>query len=450
MKEGTSELFLLELKKDISAANNTIVKEKLEKLYPADIAEIFVVLSLEEQSFLIDVLDNEISAEVLAELEEDDRKEILKLFSAKEIAEEVIKEVESDDAADIIGELSREKKIEVISELEDKKQAKDIIDLLRYDKETAGGIMTKEFVVVPHDLTIGKCVGEMREQAQNMEKVSSVFVVNSEQELIGTLSLKRLLTASNQSKIANIYSKKFHAVEVTDTQEEVANYIQKYDLYEVAVIDEINRLVGRITVDDVIDIIRDEADKDYQMASGISGDIDSRDSLIDVIKARLPWLMIGMFGGVLSSQILKANEATMTFYPLLIFFVPLITATAGNVGVQSSAIVVQGLANGTLDKNIRKNLSKEISLALVSGLVLSSLIFAYNIFFNGNLDIALSISISLFFVVIVSATIGTLVPLMLNRYGIDPAIATGPFITTSNDLLGIVIYFITAKLLLGI
>ncbi|TDL99864.1 MAG: magnesium transporter [Flavobacteriaceae bacterium] len=290
----------------------------------------------------------------------------------------------------------------------------------------------------------------MRKQAQEMERVTSVFVVNDQDELLGTLSLKRLLTAQNHEKIEAFYHENFFAVNANDKQEEVAKYIQKYDLYEVPVVDDLNRLVGTITVDDVLDVIKEEAEKDYQLASGISGDIDSRDSLTDSIKARLPWLLIGMIGGVLSSQILKTNQDTMSLYPLLILFIPLIGATAGNVGVQSSAIVVQGLANGTLNKDIWLNLIKEASIALVSGLFLSFVIFLYNYYANGDMGVALSVSMSLFLVVIVSASIGTIIPLLLNKYGIDPALATGPFITTSNDILGVIVYFLTAKLFLGI
>ncbi|MCB9201574.1 MAG: magnesium transporter [Flavobacteriales bacterium] len=447
--EKQNQIDIQELIEFISQKNYLKVKDFFVDIHPADIAEIVENLNLEEQVFIISVLDNDISASVLLELDEDTRKEILEQFTSKEIAEEVIDEIDSDDAADLIAELTHDKKVEVISQLEDEEHAKSIVDLLKYDEDSAGGLMAKELVKVNKNWSIIQAVREMRRQAEEMDEVFSIYVVDDKERLIGLLSLKKLLTTSANAKVEDIYKPNVHSVKADEDLEIVGNLMRKYDLVELPVTDELNVLIGRITIDDIMDVIKEEAEKDYQLASGISSDVDSQDKIIDILKARLPWLFIGMIGGLLGSVVIRSNQGFSSQFPLLLAFIPLIAATAGNVGVQASAIVVQGLANGTLKKSISKNLFKEVAVALFTGLALSMIIFLYNFIVNDQYLVSFTISLSLLVIIIFSASVGTLIPLLLNKYNIDPAVATGPFITTSNDVLGILIYFLIAKSILG-
>lgn len=435
----------------IEERNAKSIAEMISEMEAVDIANIFEDLEVEDQRFLYELMDNELSAEVLLEIDEEDRKKFLKTFSTKEIAEEIINEIDSDDAADIIGELPEYQQDEVLQLLDDEEHAQNIVELLRYDEDVAGGLMATELVKVNQNLSIISAVKEMRKQAEEMEEVYSIYVVDDSEKLLGLLSLKKLLTTSSSTKVSNVYNSKIQSVKDTESAEEVARFMQKYDLFEVPVVDSLGKLVGRITVDDVIDFITEEAEKDYQLASGISQDVDASDTIFQLTKARLPWLFIGMVGGLIGSKVLQGNQLAMQAIPALMFFVPLIAATAGNIGVQASAIIVQGLANNTLGKDTFKTLFKEVSVSAASGLILSLIIFGFNLLINHNeLMVSITISISLLTVIMVAAVIGTIVPIVLEKNKIDPAIATGPFITTSNDILGVLIYFAIAKALLHI
>ena len=435
----------------IEERNAKSIAEMISEMEAVDIANIFEDLEVEDQRFLYELMDNELSAEVLLEIDEEDRKKFLKTFSTKEIAEEIINEIDSDDAADIIGELPEYQQDEVLQLLDDEEHAQNIVELLRYDEDVAGGLMATELVKVNQNLSIISAVKEMRKQAEEMEEVYSIYVVDDSEKLLGLLSLKKLLTTSSSTKVSDVYNSKIQYVKDTESAEEVARFMQKYDLFEVPVVDSLGKLVGRITVDDVIDFITEEAEKDYQLASGISQDVDASDTIFQLTKARLPWLFIGMVGGLIGSKVLQGNQLAMQAIPALMFFVPLIAATAGNIGVQASAIIVQGLANNTLGKDTFKTLFKEVSVSAASGLILSLIIFGFNLLINHNeLMVSITISISLLTVIMVAAVIGTIVPIVLEKNKIDPAIATGPFITTSNDILGVLIYFAIAKALLHI
>jgi len=448
MEFKISKDLILELEQHIVNKDDAGLERLLGDMHHADIAEILDELDFDEATYIFKVLDSEQTSEILLELEDDLRENILKRLSAKEIAEE-LDELNTDDAADIIAELSQSKKEEVISELDDLEHAKDIIDLLRYDEDTAGGLMGKELVKVNENWSVLTCVKEMRAQAENVSRVHSIYVVDDENRLKGRLSLKDLLTTSTKTQISEIYIKKVTSVNVDTEDVEVARIMQKYDLEAIPVIDELGRLAGRITIDDIIDVIRDEADKDYQLAAGITQDIETNDSVFELTKARLPWLLIGMFIEVIASFVLKGNEAAFQKYSTLIIFVPLLSATAGNIGVQASAIVVQGLANGSLKEFSRSYFSKEIAVAMISGSIISLLLLAYHSIMYQQYLVGLAISISMVVVILFAATLGTLVPLFLNKNKIDPAIATGPFITTANDIFGIIIYFAVAKAILG-
>jgi magnesium transporter len=448
MEFKISKAFISELEQLIQTQNDPQLEVVLNDMHHADIAEILDELDFDDATYIFRVLDSEKTSEILLELEDDLRENILSRLSPKEIAEE-IDELNTDDAADIIAELSKSRKEEVISELLDVEHAKDIVDLLRYDEDTAGGLMGKELIKVNENWSVLTCVKEMRLQAENVSKVYSVYVVDDENRLKGRLSLKDLLTTSTKTHISDIYIRKINFVSVDIEDVEVARIMQKYDLDAIPVVDEMGCLVGLITIDDVIDVIKDEADQDYQLAAGITQDIETNDSIFELTKARLPWLIIGMLIEIVASFVLKSNQGAFQKYSTLIIFVPLLSATAGNIGVQASAIVVQGLANGTLKEFSRQYFSKEIAVAMISGTIISLFLLAYHSFMYQQYQVGLAISISIIVVILFAATLGTLVPLFLHKNKIDPAIATGPFITTTNDVFGIILYFGIAQLILG-
>ena len=449
MQFKISKELLVQIEQLIHQKNDQELEVLLNDLHHADIAEIFDELDIHEATYIFKVLDSEKTAEILMELEDDVREKILRALSPKEIAEE-LDELDTDDAADIISELPQSKKEEVISELEDVEHAKDIVDLLRYNEDTAGGLMGKEMVKVNENWTVLTCVKEMRRQAENVTRVHSIYVVDDEDRLKGRLSLKDLLTTSTKTPISEVYINKVDSVKVNTSNVEVARIMQKYDLEAIPVVDEMGILVGRITIDDIVDVIKDEADKDYQLAAGISQDVEANDSILELTKARLPWLVLALLGGFISVHMLGLFEGAMKEHGSLFFFTPLIAAMAGNVGVQSSAIIVQGLANHSITGSIFNRLLKEISLSLLNGSILAIILFLGSHFFLGvNTKIGYIVTIALISVIIIASLIGTFIPLILDKFGIDPALATGPFITTSNDICGILIYFSIAKLILG-
>ncbi|WP_348823634.1 magnesium transporter [Flavobacterium aestuarii] len=443
-----SKELIAQLEEFIQSKNDQQLEVLLNDMHHADIAEVLDELDFDQATYIFKVLDSEKTAEILLELEDDLRENILNRLSPKEIAEE-LDELETNDAADIIGELSKEKKAEVISELQDVEHAKDIVELLRYKEDTAGGIMHKELVKVNENWNVLTCVKEMRIQAENISRVHSIYVVDDEDRLKGRLSLKDLLTTSTRTNISDVYIRKLNSVNVDTEDVEVARIMQKYDLEAIPVVDELGRLVGRITIDDIVDVIKDEAEKDYQLAAGITNDVESSDTVLELMKARLPWLLIGMVIEIIASKVLEGNQTTGQQYFTLMIFVPLLSATAGNIGVQASAIVVQGLANGTLKQYSRQYLSKELSVAMISGTIISLFLFLYHSLMYQQYLVGFAISISMLVVIVFAASLGVLVPLFLYRRKIDPAIATGPFITTTNDVFGIMIYFGIARLILG-
>lgn len=441
------------IKHAIEEGDDKFIINRFENLHPADVVEFVDKLNFDDAKYVIRLLDNEFAAAVLIELDEDVRDRLIGDLTSKEIAEMVIEHVDSDDAADVLADLPNKKKEEVISLLEDVEQASDIIDLLGYEEDTAGGLMATELIQVQESWTIPKAVREMRKQAEELDEVYTIYVVNEKEQLLGTLSLKKLLfTSSLHNLITDIYNQdELKFAYTSQSSEEVAQIMQKYDMVVLPVVDENMTLLGRITIDDVVDVIREEAEKDYQMASGISEQIEEHDRVWVMTRARLPWLLIGLVGGVLVSQVIGVYEGQLHLYPELAFFIPLIAAMGGNVGVQSSAIVVQGLANNSLDlSDLSSKLTKELSVSLINATVCSFLLFLYNFFFAQSVELAYTVSISLFTVIIVASLFGTLIPLMLDKFKIDPALATGPFITTTNDIIGLFIYFIVANMMYGI
>ncbi|WP_298349325.1 magnesium transporter [uncultured Dokdonia sp.] len=433
----------------VAVQDEVALKELLTDLHHADIAEILDEVDADEAAYLVLLLDSEQTSEALMELDEDVREKLLENLTPAEIADEV-EEMDTDDAVDMIGELDDDIQLAVINQIEDEEHKADIREMLQYDENSAGGLMAKELIKVKETWTVAGCVREMRRQAEEVTRVHSIYVVTKENELIGRLSLKDLLTSDTRTKISEIYIPKVDSVNVNDPAEDVAKVMQKYDLEAIPVVDDNGVLQGRITIDDIVDFIKEEAEKDYQMAAGISQDVEADDSILQLTRARLPWLFLGLLGGVGAAAIMGGFEEVLNDHVILLLFTPLIAAMAGNVGVQSSAIIVQGLANDDVKGSIGNRLIKEMLLAMLNGAALAIVLFFYVWISESAVDYATSISISLFVVIIVAGIIGTFIPLFLHKRGIDPAIATGPFITTSNDIFGILIYLYIAKLILGI
>ncbi len=424
--------------------------EIMDELHPADIAEIIEELDVEDAKFLFMLLDSETAADVIVELEDDEREKLLSVIPSEFIAKNLIGQMDSDDAADILGYMDIEKSDEILSHLTDLEQAGDIVDLLNYDEDTAGGLMAKELVAINENLTVKQALGELRDQADDIDEIYYLYVIDDNRKLKGIIKLQDLLFNSTNKKISSIVDPDIISVKTDTDGEEVAKLMGKYDLVAVPVVDGIGRLVGRITIDDVVDVIREEAEEDYQLMSGITQDVDSSDSVIRQSRSRIPWLLIGMFGGICGSLILGYYEGDIAKYAVLALFLPLIAAMGGNAGVQSSAIVVQGLASGDVDLySVSKKLFKEFKVGLLNGLVCSLIIFLYNLIFADNYALTITVSIALFAVIVFATVFGTFIPLLLNRFKIDPAIATGPFITTSNDIFGLFIYLTLARVIFG-
>lgn len=434
--------FIENIRQAVRQGDENFIESILVDLHPADIAEIFESLDGHDAKFVFDLLDEEFAGEVITELDEEVRERLLKSMSSKEIAEQ-LEQIDSDDAADILGELSEDMQQQVISHIEDEETASEVVDLLNYDEDTAGGLMQKEFIRARVNWTVLRCVAELRRQAENVEKVYTIYVVDDKDKLVGFLSLKKLLFAKPKALVEDLYtSKKIISVKASEDKSDVANLMRKYNIESVPVVDLQNKLIGRITVDDIIDVIQEEAEKDYQMASGISGNIEARSSIFKISRARLPWLIIALFGGLLGTQVIKSFEPQIEMNAMLAIYITLIPAMAGNVGVQSSAIVVQGLANNTLrTDDLRNRLAKEIAVALLNALVCAAIVFILNYVMYKDINLGITVSIALITVILQASIMGTLIPLGLNRINIDPALATGPFITTMNDVVGLFIYF---------
>ena len=445
-----SKEIIQEISQLISNKKNKEIKKKVKEIHYADLAEIINELNFYDSIYLIKLIDSDKTSDVLTELDEDVREKILERLSEKEIAGE-IKELDSDDAADILSELSDEKQEKVISLIKDENITDNIRELLNYEEDSAGGLMAKELISVNENWSVLTFLREIRKQAKDITRVHSIYVLNKKKVLIGRLSLKDLITSPSKSKIKEIYIPKVDYVNVNDSADEVAKLMSKYDLEAIPVVNDKTELLGRITIDDIVDYIKDEAEEDYLLAAGISNDVEADDSILELTKARLPWLILGLFGGLGSVFILENFEGIMATKELraLFFYTPLIAAMAGNVGVQSSAIVVQGLANDQIKGSLISRLIKEISLTLLNGIILSLIIIVFGLLINQSLDMSITISVSMILVIIVAALIGTSVPIILEKFGIDPTIATGPFITTGNDVVGILLFFYIAKIILG-
>ncbi len=451
MQFNITEEYIEQVKLLIEQENTGEVKQLMDKLHTADIAELMDDLTIDEAKFIYLLLDGEEASDVLIEIPENDRRRLLKALPIEFIASKFIEHMDSDDAADVVGDLDEDRKIEVLNEIEDLEQASDIVDLLEYEEDTAGGIMAKELVKVNENWTVATCLKEISRQSEEVDDIYYIYVIDDNERLKGVLSLKKLILNNVNTKISHIYNADVKRVNTGARQEEVAELMDKYDLVAIPVIDEIGRLKGRITFDDVIDFVREEAERDYQFISGITADVEPGDNVTTLLKARFPWLIIGMLGGILGSVVLGTHEQSLSKVTELAFYIPLIAAMAGNVGVQSSAIVVQSIASGVKDlETTARKVVKGLSVALITAFFFAFLIFAYTLISRGNMNLTYTVSITLFIVIVFASLLGTVIPLLLHRFKINPAVATGPFITTMNDILGLLIYLTIAKMFFSI
>ena len=450
MKELTPE-YLDQIRQIVSHDERDEARRELAAMHPADIAELYQNLELDEAEYLFRLLDEEKAADVLMELDEDDRLKLLEGMPTEDIAKQ-IEHLDTDDAVDVMQQLDEEDRDEILSHIDDVEQAGDIIDLLKYDEDTAGGLMGTEMIVVNENMSMPECIREMRQQAEEMDEIYYVYVVDNDYKLRGTFPLKKMITHPSVSKIKHVMETDPVSVKADTPIDEVALDFEKYDLVAMPVVDSIGRLLGRITVDDVMDQVREASERDYQLASGISSDVDADDSILAQTKARIPWLLIGIASGILASLILGGFEEQIHAVTALALFIPIIGGTGGNVGVQASAIVVQGLANGSLDiRQFASQLGKEVLIGLLNAVILSAVIFVYNIIMlPAQMAVTLSVAVSLFAVVMFASLLGTIVPLTLEKLNINPALATGPFIQISNDIIGILIYVWISAFFLGL
>ncbi|MDG1253542.1 MAG: magnesium transporter [Schleiferiaceae bacterium] len=440
--------YIKALRQHLEDKNFAGLESLLLDLHAADVAEIAQSLDADQAFELMQTLGSERFSDVIVYFDEDRRGEILENFTGKQIAQVVVDNMDTDDAADLISELPEAKKREVLSNLEDLDLAKDLADLLTHAEGTAGALMATELVKVNENWTVLRCVREMRRQAEDVDVVHAVYVVDDHDVLLGSLSLKKLLTTSTRTPISEVFERKARSVTSTTEDQEVARIMKKYDLFVIPVVDELGRLLGRITLDDVVDVIQEEADSNYQLMSGLSDEVTNTDGLFETTRARLPWLLVGLLGGVLTSTVIAGNESQLILIPQIAFFMPLIAAMGGNVGVQSSAIVVQAIANSTLQKNLWTRLSRELGVGIFNGLICSLVIVLYSWGMGHGLLFAAAVGSSLLAVILFASLFGTAIPWVLDHYGVDPALATGPFITTTNDVLGLSIYFAIANALL--
>lgn len=451
MATGLTKDILLDLKKAAEMRDTEKVRALGSDLHPEDLAEVVeAIQDVEEATFLLSLLPEEVYAETLTFLDEHKREKLLTRLSNREIAEKVLENLDSDDATDIIQDLPEERQREILQEIDDTEHAGDIAELLEYDENTAGGLMAKELVKVPLSASLIQCVREIRRQAEDTDDIYAVYVVDDKGILKGILPLKKLLLAPTNARLADIIETDVVSVKATDPKEKAAELMKKYDLVVLPVVDGMGKLLGRITIDDVVDVIQEEAQKDYALASGLSENVTSADNLAVIARARLPWLLIGLLGGILGSRIIGQYEEQLQIHPEMAFFIPLIAAMGGNAGVQSSAIIVQGLANQTAFRfGLWRRLLREFFTALLTGTVCALVLLGYGLLFTDNFELAVTVGTALLTVIIIASVMGTFIPLMLYRFKIDPALATGPFITTSNDILGLFVYFTVGRLMYG-
>ena len=462
MKFSLTNEFKENLKIAIDTKDIKFIKLSFEGISPADISELLYEFDSTQSKYVLDNIDKETASKIITELDEDTRQSFLTHFDSSEISK-YLEIIDSDDGADILSELTLEVRSEVILSIKDKEKAKNLKDLLQYDDDVAGGLMAKEYVKCNINWKISQCINLIKKQAEKVSKIYSVYVTDDQGKLLGMVSLKDIIVAGDNSRIKDIYDDYVISVYSNMNEEDVAIIMQKYDLDALPVINKRGKLIGRITIDDVVDVIKEIAEEERQIMSGITSDVEEDDSIWKLSNARLPWLVIGIFGGLFGAFFLGSFENNYfegsELFISLSFFIPLIMATAGNVGIQSSSIVIQSLSNpSAFENSVTNRLFKVLFVSILNGIVLAFIVYFGLLIFDYinflNLEIysktAQIVSISLFSIVLVSSILGTITPIILNRLKFNPALASGPFITTTNDLIALAIYFLVAIIITGI
>ncbi|MDH5475261.1 MAG: magnesium transporter [Cyclobacteriaceae bacterium] len=440
--------FLEKFRQGIVSQNTDFIISSLENIPAADITLLLHNFNADESKYVIDQLDVVIGAEIIIDLDEDVRERFISEFSSSEIAK-FVNTLDSDDAVDLLSGLPLKEREEVLAEIDDSEKEAHILDLLRYDDDSAGGLMAKELIKANVNWNVVQCIEEIRRQGEKVSKIHAVYVVDNNDTLLGRVSLRRIILSEDNVKIADIYEDNVVSVETFVDDEEVASMMQRYNLEAVPVVNVHGKLLGRITIDDIVDVITETAEEERQLMTGISADVEEKDSVWMLTKARLPWLVIGIVGGLVSAEFIKFFEEDLARIVAIAFFIPLIQATGGNVGIQSSSIVVQSLASPSVfEHGMTKRLFKVLLVSLLNGVVLALLVFGSNLLFGGTANLSIVVSIALFSVVVIASLVGTITPLILDKFEINPALASGPFITTTNDIIGLAIYFFVIHLLL--
>ncbi|WP_018478291.1 magnesium transporter [Pontibacter roseus] len=439
--------YIDQVEEAIARDDRSFILETMSDMYPADITTVLYELDTNESKYVLDLLPPEVGAEILSDLDYDIRTDFLQYFTSQEIAR-YVNLMDSDDAVDILNEQNVQRREEVIALLDNEEKAEDILDLLHYEEDCAGGLMAKELIKVNINWRVRQCIEEIRRQAEDVERIYTVYVVDNRDILVGRLSIKALLLSKDDKLVKDIYNPDVISIESFRDENEVVSVMQKYDLEAIPVVNIQGRLLGRITIDDVIDVMQEQAELSRQLMTGITENVEEDDSVFRISRSRIPWLIIGMVGGLLAAQFMGFFEADIAILPALALFVPLITATGGNVGIQSSSIIIQTLSsNAVIFENFAQRIFKLIMVALLNALIISALVFGFTYLFRQDFKLSLVVSVALFSVVMLASLMGTLTPMVLDKFGINPAVAAGPFITTANDLLGLAIYFGVAHML---
>ncbi len=415
------------------------LKKLVEEMRPADVADLIEHLGADERIIIFQLLEPEDAGDVLVEIESPIQERILRNLDNKAISN-IVAEMDSDDAADLVGDLPADRAKEVIDAVDDH-ISEELEKLLPFPEDTAGGIMALEFLAVKSDVTVGDAIKTIREKGRDIENLYFIWVTDDFQRLVGVISLKDLIVEPEDRKVSDIMNPDVISVGVDTDQEEVANLVRRYDLVNIPVVDDYFRLVGRITHDDIMDVIEEENDEDMSLMAGVIDQEITEESTIKISRARLPWLIAALFGGVLAAVIINQFKATLEMMIALSFFFPVVMAMGGNTGTQAATIVVRGLATGDIGLvNIGKRLWMELRVALINGIICGGILGLIVGFWVKDYRLGLIVNAALFLIIVISGLIGTAVPLALKRLNVDPALAAGPFVTTSNDILSLLIY----------
>lgn len=434
----------------MSQNENKINLKNLGQMHPADIAELLRNINHKERLALFAALDYDMAAQILSELDPQSEYQLLRELSSFKISK-LIEKMPPDEAADILADLSSEKQKDVL-DLMKKEDSKEVQQLLKYDEESAGGLMTTNFLALKDNLTASRAIEALRQFVKDVQdQLVYVYVIDSGNKFIGVLSVKKLITATPNMRLSELVNRNTITVDPGLDQEEVARIVSKYNLLAVPVVDKGGDLLGIITVDDVIDVITEEDTEDIYRMAGISHEEIYRQSAFRVVRQRLPWLIATLLGGLIVATLIRNFQATLQQVIALAFFIPVITGMGGNIGIQSSTITIRGLATGNIDlKHVRGVIYKEIRQALIMGVVCGLVVGVAAYLFDSNPVLGLVLTVAMFVAILVAAIIGVMVPLLFEKINIDPAIASGPFITTANDITGVLIYFLMATWLFNL